>query len=1187
MMQTLEPLKLPLSGLHLIEASAGTGKTYTITTLYLRLLLGNTLCTENRPPLQVDEILVVTFTQAATAELRDRIRQRIKETHLALSQNYSHDPLLTKLINDCNDKSLAMTQLADALKRMDEAAVFTIHGFCQHILKESAFESGIPFDTELITDESNQNLQIIEDFWRATFYDAPVELTTFATSTWQTPERLWSKVSDCIKHHKIKLLPEIAGTSIDECLKQARQAFKLLSESWHREEKEICDYLLKSQDLNRNIYNKNTEPLINSIKEYFTKESNIFATPKKFELLTIDKITTSLKKGSEPPEHTFFKQCNEFAKQLKALNTGLHVTLLRQAIDYLQKESFYRKQQKAQLSFDDLLAKVETAIKDENTGPALKNKIRSRYPVAMIDEFQDTDLLQYEIFKTIYARSDSNDNALLMIGDPKQAIYSFRGADIFTYINAKRLIDSYNNCHTLTVNWRSAKNLVSAINTLFSHARAPFIYDKEIPFIHVTASPDNDLNPLTINGTTPVPLQFRLLNNNGKKAFSATDAKKEFAFGYALEIKELLRLADCNKALINEQPLQAKDIAILVRSHSEAQLMQNALRQHNIASVCHSKESVFGSHECDSLCRVLRAIIEPANEQLLRAALCTPLLGYNANQLTEIIDNETEWEIIAQQIYSYHQTWLEHGFIFMFQKLLREHNIAARILKQSNGERQLTNLLHLAELLQNRETTNPGMENLLRWLNLQRTKTEENEEQQLRLESDEALIKIVTIHKSKGLEYPIVFLPFIWSGHTQNNRDIIFHDPQSGRICMDINTANRDHHSKLAKQEDLAERLRLFYVAVTRAKYLCCLSWGHIKGAENSALGYLLHGNRQPLEKTDHDDIEKSLTDLADKAPELITIDELPLETKPQPYTKTAPADTPPLKARRFGSTIDTQWSITSYSALTASHKQRSAIIDDPEEKDLKQQPYSTPFQFPKGSHAGTFLHSLLEQLNFAALSKHELKQQITEQLKQYGFKQEWAPVLQSWIPQILNTPLNSDRNHHDSIKLKDITEDRKLVEMEFYLPLAPIKSEQLSSILSAYTKEDTPLTFPTMQGMLKGFIDLIFEHRQKYYIIDYKSNYMGDSFEDYASANISSAMQENHYNLQYLIYSVALHRYLQQRLPDYSYTKDIGGVYYLFLRGMSPDNGNKTGVFHDKPDFELIQRLDNLFSGNSTRKDH
>ena len=1180
-MQTLDPLALPLNGLHLIEASAGTGKTYTICTLYLRFLLGNLLGKEQNQPLQVDEILVVTFTQAATEELRDRIRRRIKDAYELLHQGHSNDIALTKLLQNCHNKQQALIQLNDALKRMDESAILTIHSFCQRILQESAFESRTLFDTELLTNESTLTQQIIEDFWRATFYSAPAELITFAQSTWKTPTGLWEKISPYAKHTNIKLLPTTPLTDLTGCLKKATLLFEPLQNIWHTEQELICDYLLHSTNLKRNIYNKNLPTYITNTTKYFSDFTTLLNPPEKFELFSITKIERSLKKGAQLPEHVFFKHCDEFIALIESIRTEIHLILLQQAIAYLKSEWAIRKQEKAQLTFDDLLSQLKNAITNADTGLALIKKIRAQYPAAMIDEFQDTDPLQYEIFKTLYSNSPENrpsNSTLLMIGDPKQAIYSFRGADIFTYIQAKQFINNPDNYHTLGTNWRSTHKMVHAINTLFEQSSSPFIYNEDIPFIAVEAAGESDKEPLIINNTPPVPVQFWQIESTNNKAVPANIAKKEIALSCASEIVRLLTQGDQNRAVIGKQPLQAQDIAILVRSHTEAQIMQNALQQYQIASVCLSRENVFNTPECNALYRVLFAIIEPSNERLLRAALCTPLLGFNADQLETMGHNDHAWENILLQIQQYHQSWLEHGFIVMFQQLLREYDIPARLLKQSDGERSLTNLLHLAELLQNTAATQPGMENLLRWLNLNRTHFDENEEQQLRLESDEALIKIITIHKSKGLEYPVVFLPFIWSTRSQNkNQTVIFHEPTNNQLHVDINSKDKEKHRELAKQEALAEQVRLLYVALTRAKYLCYIAWGKISGAEISALGYLLHGEPKDFNKLTDADIKNKLLALATDA---IQVNQLPEPEKKlyHPITTTEQST----QARPFNSTINRQWRITSYSALTSSH----TIQTEPSDQDtLPTEPFSSLFQFPKGAHTGVFLHSLLERLDFTNITKSSLNQSVIRQLTQYGFDLSWTPVIEKWLSNILNTPLNGVNDPPDTIKLKNIENRKKIVEMEFYFPLAPLDADQLNKLLMRNTNIKKALKFPTIQGVLKGFIDLIFEHNNKYYIVDYKSNHLGNQLQDYAKPQLNSSIEEHHYNLQYLIYTVALHRYLQQRLPDYCYNQHIGGVYYLFLRGMSPKNGNTTGVFHHKPPFSLIQSLDQLFTENKNKE--
>lgn len=1166
-MQPLDINTLPLHGVRLIEASAGTGKTYTIASLYLRLLLERGL--------SVKQILVVTFTNAATEELRDRIRKRIREA-LQLLQNGGEgvDQVLQQILNQLTDQKSAVQRLKDALTLLDEAAVFTIHGFCQRMLSENAFESGSLFDAEFITDEGDYLRAIAEDFWRSRFYVLDEDDAEWVANNWRGPTALLSEVRRYLNRHELQIIPQVSVDQLNGLLAQRRQLIGEVQQQWQLHGEEIRELFSSYPGFNGNKYRKPSVQQALQGMDQFSGQTNPLHLPERLELLTASKLASGMKKGYEPPEHRFFNLCDALQDSWAEPERMRRFMIVQQFIDYGRETLAERKALHNVISTDDLLIHLQAALSGKAAEP-LAAHIRRQYPLAMIDEFQDTDPVQYAIFRAIYHQQP--ECGLYMIGDPKQAIYSFRGADIFTYMQARHDTAQH---YTLDTNWRSSSRLIDGVNQLFQSAAQPFIYGDDIQFHPVNAAGQADKSPLLINAQPVIPLQVWQVDREpgSNKAISKGHAKSLLSQRTAQQIAQLLNQGVQGVATLGEQPLQPKDIAVLVRSHSEAEEVQQALRAYHIASAYISRDSVFNSREAEALGRLLLAVSEPSNERRLRASLCDDLIGLSANQLLLSLEDDNRWERLLEQFQHYHAQWRDHGFVAMFQSLLHQQNIPQKLLASEQGERALSNLLQLAELLQAASKQQHGMDGLLHWYHQQLEAKGEDEARQLRLESDEALVQIVTIHKSKGLEYPVVFLPFIYgSMPTRNKEPLLFHQPTDNQLMLDLGSQRYEQHYGLADKERLAEELRLLYVALTRAKHLCYLAWGQISGAAESALGYLLHGAE--MAGLSDEQLLTRWRSLAQQHPTAIAVTTLP-DVSGERYQGTLHADGP-LHARSFAGHIERSWQVSSFSALT-SQRGHQALAVDYDGGELAS-PISAPqiqdiFSFPRGANAGVMMHSLFENIDFSQRQGKTVAEVTAEQLSKYGFDEAWQAVIETMVNNVLNTVLDEKTG----LSLAQINNNQRLIELEFYYPIANLNAVKLNKAMNGladYPGEGAALNFAPHQGIMVGFIDLVFEYQGRYYIADYKSNHLGDQLSDYSSPQLKSAMQQHRYDLQYLIYTVALHRYLKQRLADYDYSSHFGGVYYLFLRGITPQQGSGSGVFFDRPAQSLIEGLDKLFA--------
>ncbi|MGI2892809.1 exodeoxyribonuclease V subunit beta [Vibrio alginolyticus] len=1183
----LEPMTFPLHGARLIEASAGTGKTFTIAGLYLRLLLGHGSAeTRHRVPLTVDQILVVTFTEAATAELRDRIRARIHDARIAFARGQSSDPVIQPLLNEFDDHKQAAEILLQAERQMDEAAVYTIHGFCQRMLTQNAFESGSRFNNEFVTDESHLKAQVVADYWRRNFYPLPFTLAGEIRQLWSSPSALLSDISNYLTGAPLSLsVPAMKGSLADLHTENLKKIDELKAQ-W-RESQDDFLTLISDSDINKRSYTKKSLPTwLEAVNAWAATETTGYDYPDKLEKFAQNVLLEKTPKGSAP-QHAVFEAIETFL----ANPISLKAPLLAHAIEHCRVMLANAKNQKQWLSFDDLLTQLSASI-DTDESELLAARIRTLYPVAMIDEFQDTDPLQYSIFSRIYLNNP--ECGLFMIGDPKQAIYGFRGADIFTYIKARNQVSAH---YTLGTNWRSSADMVQAVNQVFALPDSPFIYDSDIPFLPVNYSPNAEKRIWTMGGQKQPALTY-WLQEADDKPLPKGEYLTRMAEATASQIQTILTQAQQGQAcLVNgekQKAVQAGDIAVLVRTGSEGRMIKQALADQGIASVYLSnRDSVFTSSVAQDLQRLLQAVLTPENDRALRASLASELFALDAASLDALNNDEIVWENAVNEFKEYRKLWVQRGVLPMLRAVISKRHIAERLLEEGassqgeNGERVLTDLMHIGELLQQASNELDSDHGLLRWL-AQSISDAENglggsDDQIQRLESERNLVQIVTIHKSKGLEYDLVFLPFVFSYREASEAK--YYDAANDRTVLDI-TGN-DASMKQADKERLAEDLRLIYVALTRAVYACFIGASPLRngrstkeptGVHRSAIGYLIQNGQEG----GINDLHQGLTKQQDELDCVVVAD--PPQQLEEKYV--APQEEIyDLSAKELQNPIDRNWRITSYSGLVKQGSHHATIeitgfdIDSSEEQDEADlvEPERSIFTFPRGARPGTFLHSLFEEIEFTQPATTEENTQIILGLMESEqLDEEWLPILQQLIDTVLATPLDGK-----SLLLNQKAPSQRLVEMEFLLPIEVLSAPALNRVIQRHdplSAKAGDLGFQTVQGMLKGFIDLVFEHQGKYYVLDWKSNHLGDDVTHYHGEALKSAMADHRYDLQYQIYALALHRFLSSRLANYQYDHHFGGVYYLFLRGM--DGQSDHGIFAAKPTLDFLQEMDRLVDG-------
>lgn len=1181
-MQALDALNCPLTGVNLIEASAGTGKTWTIAALYTRLLLETR--PDGSPPPALDRILVVTYTKAATAELRDRLRRRLVALSRVLDGEASDDSFLQALADRlaADNLALARERLRTAITGFDAAAIYTIHGFCQRMLTDAAFDSGQTFAAELVHDNAALLQQLTDDFWRRKIVAEPA-LAMLLAELGETPEQWLAEVRPHLAKPYLQL-PQLAERNllaVRQRLEEAWQALqaepetlltggallqtaKGLKQTSHKPEQ--CQRSLRLLAL---LCSSNALPVLAG------------AQVKELARLRQSVLDKAVKKGESAPVHRLFALVEDWlaAWDDYALVLRRQLSALKlQLIEWINEQSARQRRDTRQRGFDDLLTDLAAALADPVSGPPLAARLAASFDIALIDEFQDTDPLQYRIFRRSFV---DEGRPVFMVGDPKQAIYSFRGADIFAYLGARDDAPPEKR-YTLATNRRSQAPLVAAVNRLFAR-RQPFLLDG-IDYHPVAAAPAGGTRLLLDDGDAAFNiLQFPASDSD--KAISKTEAGQGAAEACGHEIARLLTLAQQGAVQLEKndeaRALRGGDIAVLVATHRQGEMVREALAARGVTAVALSQQSVFASQEAAEMRLLLRAWVEPTAENRLKELCASELIGLDAAALLAQSEDEAQWEARLAANLADHQGWARQGFMPAWRAFMAREQLAQRVLPQAEGERRMTNLGHLAELLQQESQQLAGQAPLLAWFEAQLAAQTGGEEALLRLESDAELVKIVTIHTSKGLQYPLVFCPFLWDGALERRDTAFWRLRADGAAQLLPDALLGDAERELARGEMLAEKLRLLYVALTRAEHRQYVVWGHVKDMQTAALSWLWHGesaaNLGELAELKLDDatIRQQLASFARDLPAAVVCREVELARNSVPQA--AQAQFVPQLAM-ISRPLYTPWRMASFTSLTRDlHGHAPALAERPDHDSgslllASDILLDERFAFPRGARAGTCLHEMFENIDFS--QPEAWPQAVAASLHRHGFAEDWQPAALSMLQAAIRHELAP------GVRLAEVRPAERLVEMEFTLPadgldvarLRRILCEPAMGLAAPLRAAAATLDFERVRGFLKGFIDLVFRRGEEVWLVDYKSNHLGDDFAAYDKEALAASIAREHYYLQYLIYAVAVRRYLAQRGGSLR----LAGVAYLYLRGI---DGAGHGIWHDQPSAALLDALDELFA--------
>lgn len=1216
------PLDTPLDRDLLVEASAGTGKTYALTTLVARLIV--------EAGWRIDRLLIVTFTIAATGELRSRVRNILRDALNVAYGQRERDTQAGDLVrhwqNEGLDQTHIQSRLAVALRDFHRANVMTIHGFCQRALTEFAFDARIPFEFGISGDDYPQVGAALQDFWRESMADEPEALLKFANDQEFRLDDLHVWVAD----HHAKPSRIRSGLPANDYEQNYRgrhdawlEAFQSARTAWN-DTTQRAQFLaaLDHLDWYSGVSEVNSRIQARVSSAFEANDPQLLPLNEAGYFGRVTLATRLMKKSRPLPNVPLYDRFTDLGMAADRLGQVWLLDRRRRVLEdtrrWLQRDTLKHRR----LSFNGLLTEMDRALEGEQ-GRMLAERIRTRYPVALIDEFQDTDRLQARIFEQVYpgqrvrGKAASATGHLIFVGDPKQSIYRFRGADVFAYLHASANRQSVRTL-ALGRNYRSTPGLVRAVNTVFQRSN-PFLRPETIRFDPAKAvrKPSEGLRLRGRRKTEPFQLHLFPQYENGGK-WTKTKLEPTAAKHAADEVARLLLPGEATLRVDGKsKPLVGSDIAILVRSGKQGRTVARELQERGVHSVEMGTDSVLETSEAAQLRHVLRALATDPSEfnfaPLLRGALATDLFSLDMSNLAALQDDDDTWARWTTWARNAHRTWSEKGIATLLRGLLfaEETDCASRLLGYPDGTRRLTNVLHLIELMQEAEIDERlSPQGLVDWLARAAARPEFGDEStQLRLESDEHLVKIVTIHRSKGLEFPVVFCPFAWDGpqKPKTAKTAEYQDDDTGIAVLDLSPSPEAVVREWIEKQ--ADELRLVYVALTRAKYHCVVTWSRVNQGENAPLAWLIHGrgldtngnveaqldaNAAHVRSLDSEAWLDEVQQFANAKPDAISTSVLRDATAVprRLYEMQEIPGLEPLEARTLDRTLARIRQRTSFSALTsdigaAATSAEHEDIDQPDhdQEDVAIEDESaTPtveiedrldvFTFPSGFRPGNCLHEIFERNVEAATDLDEICRDV---LARYRIDSRWVPVARTMVENTLNAPLEGPVDGN-VFRLAQV--ERPISEMEFHLPLNGMDRANLARCFAAHGYgHGIPDSSSSIDGFLHGFIDVIARHRDRWYVMDYKSNWLGNDIHAYSGQALLDAMNAHGYAAQYLIYLTALHRFLRLRVPDYDYERHIGGAFYLFVRGMSPDMPGQ-GVYRDAPTRACIEAIDACFGG-------
>ncbi|MEO7062324.1 MAG: UvrD-helicase domain-containing protein [Dokdonella sp.] len=1184
---------LPLApgGRSLIEASAGTGKTWTISVLYLRLLLEP--AAPDAPPLTPRQIVVATFTDAAAQELRARVRARLiwaeqlaldaiaTQTFVAAADAAPDTAwLYGRWSADAAQAKRDLQRLRLALAELDMAPITTLHGLCRRILVDYPFESGSAFGLgEMVSDDSVLE-QLAEDLWRR-LQQGPAAPPSLVSAS--TRAALKARLKLCLTPGVGLWAPsedEIAR-ALSKRTADTLDAFAAREGIWSPTPTGRQSATLR----------KSIAALANWVRDHDKRPGSTAMghLANRAELLDLQQRDALL---AEPAMQTIATILRYQGYAAAATDVAAWQTWTAE----MRTRRDERLAAAAQLTFDDLLSRVHGALVDDSRG--LADRLFAEWKVALIDEFQDTDAQQYAILDRIYRdEAGAPRGRLVMIGDPKQAIYRFRGGDIATYLAAAQRIDSKVDLH---INYRSSRAYVAALNELFAHDRAVLSADAQHPIRvqPVAASSRCDKEPYQApDGEAAQPL---VLHYNAEVPAGAGERR---ALALAACANQIAAMLQDDRYRIGERRVEPGDIAVLLPTNPQIVEMRSLLQERHVPCVGAGKSSVFETDWARELQVVLYAVENAGDEGAVRAALATRLGGLDFAQLRDLRDAPQQWQPYAQRFAELQHRWQRDGVLAVVLDFAQR--AMARVPLAAERERALTDLRHLGELLQEQAETLHGASQLLAWLADQRSGEggdggDAADDKQLRIESDAKRVRLMTLHASKGLEFPIVFLPLMWAhGKHVLDKTAVIHEPLCDRRVIGFGAEAEAQYNR----EGQDERFRVLYVALTRAIHACHVyaMWpGRASSArsskaqvdpERSALDVLIERLLARGNGAVHLPHVRWIDapwqqERADFCPPLVA-------TNREPHVLRSPGRPP----------FESTWSFSALTRPRTDSLREEAPADDeatieampPDDTDVTAALEAAPAAAPhptllelatlRGPDFGNALHTMFEtrQIGVPMIEQRDL---VRRALRAEGVRVGELPVdtaltrIASRLDGVLAAELAS------GLHLGAVSAREQRAEMAFHFVLDAVSVKRLREACVHHGEValvPPGIALTTLRGLMTGKIDLVFEHAGRFHILDYKSNNLGDRLDAYMPDALGVAMDAHHYRFQALLYTIAVERYLRQRIVDYQRDQHLGEAIYLFVRAVGLAPG--AGVWRHRFDDALLDAVDAVFSAPSTQE--
>ncbi len=1201
-------LDLDLFGMHLIEASAGTGKTWALSALIVRLLVERKL--------QTRQIVATTFTRAAAAELQDRIRKRIQEIWLLMQVAIAdlpraqakaaqdNDVLGLSLLAKLSSKEMqeASAQLKLALDTFDELFINTLDSFCQKILREFAFDTGQGEPREISEQEEELKQQLIHDAlrqWRSQQDPRLIEMLVL-TNEITDIEHHANVVKTTMNFLSAQIAPvEDFGFDPNVLTRFQTQIQDVDWSSWLEVWQKAKPYYYGGRSFAKN-------------HESFPALVKLMQTISLDDLLTIDESRPEMKLLSIFEEQKFNTNFNKEGFGLDWIQADLNSSKSQFMMDFVQIRrdlssslkhaqshlhhhiSVYVRERLpdllAELNETTFAAQMHSLAKalEGESGQALAQQIRHRYPIALVDEFQDTNSDQDQVIELVYRQSiqqaiannqfnskDADTPCLILVGDPKQAIYGFRGGDIHTYLSAKEQVSESGSIHALDQNQRSVAPLVQAVNAFFGENET---LGDGVDYPEVSPAARNHAPLMDDDSHNPTPLRFVQLTQE-------TNELSQTAY----RIIELLKASGESRLLINEQAVKPQDIAVLAGSHRDLSSVEAELQKANIPVWRQSKTSVFSSSLTYDLAAIMQLMLSPYREDYFRRALSGLLIGKTLVELDEL-DQSMELAELQAAFAIDAQVWAKSGFLAAWQRIASRYGIWQRLAMlgevrdgemSQSGERHLVNLRHLIELLHRQSERHVGAHHLLAWLLRQVAKPSDRGDEVERPLPSHSGVQLMTIHGSKGLEFPIVFVVGV-GDKKEKTPEITFYldnDQRTLGFGESDEALIEQHHER-----EKGESRRILYVALTRAKYRQYLFLKFQKSTKAKGIEPPSFNHWLP----------NGAAEFAAQHPSLVSV-ESPI-SKDETWKYTPPnSNVEELATRDITQRKFKSWGMTSFSALVRDVEPAKlpAAVDLPEygEEELLETVESTSpdvaltsvedlgetdvrFTFQRGANGGNCLHQILEYMDprFDAENPEKWTNTFAKQMKNFGIPAIEPDALVPWFKDILDAPLPNGAT------LASLKFNARVRELEFHLFL---QNERIDGDAIVKRLAEAGIPVPNFNKThairyLKGFIDLVYEHDGQFYVADYKSNYLGDLIADYTVPAMQDSMTHSGYWLQATLYMVAMHRYLKVRKADYQIEKHLGGAVYLYLRGMSAAS-DATGIVHWQPDPQLVLDVDEL----------